>query len=164
VAERGPRHRPRGWADIDPERQALVLTWAAFTATFILARIVTGVIKIASSSTGNVNSGSFQLHHFLWGILLTVGVAVFGLTDRSHRARVRMGCCVGIRLGLIFDEVALLVTLRDADGRPPAGPASEQPSACSGSPEPPWSSLEVEGTPRARWPELGLHRHCGDTT
>jgi hypothetical protein len=111
---RGKRHRwPHHWADIDPERRALVLTWMAFTATFIIARIITGVIKIASGSTGNVNSGSLHLHHFLWGILLVSAVGVLGLTDRSQRARTRMGIALGIGLGLIVDEVALLVTLKD---------------------------------------------------
>jgi hypothetical protein len=91
----------------------MVLGWVAFTVTFLIARLVTGVIKIFGKDSGNVNAGSLHLHHFLWGILLVVAVACFGMTDRGARERSWMGIGLGIGLALIVDEVALLVTLRD---------------------------------------------------
>ncbi len=105
--------RPRHWHDIDPTRRGIVLAWLAFTVTFALARLVTGVIKLGGSSTGNVSAGGVHLHHYLWGILLLVGVAVFGLVDRSPKTRSWMGVALGIGLGLIVDEAALLITLKD---------------------------------------------------
>jgi hypothetical protein len=90
-----------------------VLTWASFTATFLIARLVTGVIKLTGGQKGNLNAGSLHLHHFLWGILLVIGVAFFGLVDRNPRESAWMGIALGVGLGLIIDEVALLVTLRD---------------------------------------------------
>jgi hypothetical protein len=90
-----------------------VLTWFSFTATFVIARIVTGVIKLNGGQKGNVSVGSLHLHHFLWGILLVIGVAFFGLVDRNPRESAWMGVALGIGLGLIVDELALLVTLRD---------------------------------------------------
>lgn len=96
-----------------PSRRGLVLTWASFTTTFVIARIVTGVIKLHGGEKGNVSVGTLHLHHFLWGILLVIGVAFFGLVDRNPRESAWMGVALGIGLGLIIDELALLVTLRD---------------------------------------------------
>jgi hypothetical protein len=62
---------------------------------------------------GNVSAGSVHLHHYVWGILLLIGVAIFGLVDRAPRARVWMGLALGIGLALIVDEAALLIELRD---------------------------------------------------
>ncbi|HEY2832155.1 MAG TPA: hypothetical protein VGJ14_06995 [Sporichthyaceae bacterium] len=107
------RRRTPRWSDVHPSRRGLVLTWAAFTATFLISRLVTGVIKLGGENTGNVNMGHVHLHHFLWGILLVVSVAFFGLVDRNPRTSALMGVALGIGLGLIIDELALLVTLRD---------------------------------------------------
>jgi hypothetical protein len=106
-------HRPRRWADIDPSRRGVAAAWVAFTATFVIARIVTGVIKLGDEDTGNISAGGLHLHHYLWGILLVAAVAIFGLVDRNPRARTLMGLGLGIGLALIVDEIALLVTLED---------------------------------------------------
>jgi hypothetical protein len=107
------RQRPRRWADVDPTRRGLVLAWWAFAATFVIARLVTGVIKLGNQNSGNLSAGGVHLHHYLWGILLLVGVAFFGLVDRSPRARAWMGAALGVGLALIVDEAALLITLKD---------------------------------------------------
>lgn len=89
------------------------MLWVGFTVTFLVARLITGVIKLGDSDTGNLDVGGLHLHHYLWGILLVVAVAVFGLVDRSARARTVMGAVLGVGIGLVVDEAALLVTLRD---------------------------------------------------
>ena len=91
----------------------MVMSWVAFTATFLIARIVTGVIKLGNESTGDIQTKGIHLHHFLWGILCLAGVAFFGLVDRSEKARTWMGVALGVGLGLIIDEAALLITLKD---------------------------------------------------
>jgi len=103
----------RRWADVDPARRGLVLAWVAFTVTFVVARIVTGVIAVGDSDTGDVEFGGVHLHHYVWGILITAAVAVYGLVDRSPGVRSFMGTALGIGLALIVDEIALLVTLED---------------------------------------------------
>jgi hypothetical protein len=103
--------RPRRWRDIEPTRHGLVLAWVGFTVTFTIARIVTGVIKVGGR--GNVSAGGVHLHHYLWGMLLIIGVAVFGLIDRSPGTRALMGLALGIGLALVVDEIALLVALKD---------------------------------------------------
>ncbi|OZF03280.1 hypothetical protein CH299_08105 [Rhodococcus sp. 14-2686-1-2] len=82
---------PRRLRQIDPARRGIVLAWLAFTITF----------------------GGVHLHHYLWGILLLAAVAIFGLVDRSPRTRSWMGIALGVALGLIVDEAALLITLED---------------------------------------------------
>ena len=104
---------PRTLRQVDPTRRGLVLTWLAFTLTFGGARLVTWLIQTDTSDIGDVSAGGLHLHHYLWGILLLAAVAVFGLVDRSPKARSWMGIALGIALGLIVDEAALLITLRD---------------------------------------------------
>lgn len=111
-ADRRPA-RPRRWHDVDPARRGLVLAWLGFTVTFVVARIVTGVIKLGDSDTGDLVVGGVHLHHYLWGIVLVAAVGVFGLVDRSPRTRSWMGAALGIGLALIVDEAALLLTLQD---------------------------------------------------
>lgn len=50
---------------------------------------------------------------YLWGIVLLAGVAIFGLVDRTPKARAWMGLALGVALALIVDEAALLITLED---------------------------------------------------
>ena len=104
---------PRTLRQVDETRRGLVLAWLAFTITFGGARLVTWLIRIDANDVGDVSAGGVHLHHYLWGILLLAGVAIFGLVDRSPKARSWMGIALGIALGLIVDEVALLITLRD---------------------------------------------------
>lgn len=104
---------PRRLRQVDPARRGIVLAWLAFTVTFGGARLVTWLIQIDTSNVGDVSAGGVHLHHYLWGILILAGVAVFGLVDRSPRSRSWMGAALGIGLGLIVDEAALLITLED---------------------------------------------------
>ncbi|SNS47405.1 hypothetical protein [Rhodococcoides kyotonense] len=104
---------PRTLRQVDPARRGVVLAWLAFTLTFGGARLVTWLIQIDTSNVGDVSAGGVHLHHYLWGILLLAAVAVFGLVDRSPKARSWMGIALGIALGLIVDEAALLITLQD---------------------------------------------------
>ncbi|QCQ92821.1 hypothetical protein [Rhodococcus sp. SGAir0479] len=104
---------PRRWSQIDETRRGIVLAWLAFTVTFGGARLVTWLIQIDTRDVGDISAGGTHLHHYLWGILLLAGVAIFGMVDRSPRARTWMGLALGIALALIVDEAALLITLRD---------------------------------------------------
>ena len=89
------------------------MAWLSFTITFALARLVTGVIKLGDGSSGNLSVGGVHLHHYVWGILLVIGTAAFGLVDRNAKVRSWMGLALGVGLALIVDEAALLITLED---------------------------------------------------
>ncbi|WP_032366007.1 hypothetical protein [Rhodococcoides fascians] len=114
---KAPQHArfrfPHRWRQIDPARRGIVLAWLAFTVTFGGARLITWLIQIDTSNVGDISAGGVHLHHYLWGILLLAAVAVFGLVDRSPRTRSWMGAVLGVALGLIVDEAALLITLED---------------------------------------------------
>jgi len=107
------RRVPWRWKQIDPSRRGVVLAWVAFTLTFGGARLVTWLIQIDTSNLGDVSAGGVHLHHYLWGIVLLAGVAIFGLVDRTPKARAWMGLALGVALALIVDEAALLITLED---------------------------------------------------
>ena len=113
MATTASARRPRRLRDVHPTRRGLVAAWWSFTATFAFLRLLTWLIRIHVAGLGNVSAGSVHLHHYVWGILLLVGVAIFGLVDRSPRARLWMGVALGIGLALIVDEAALLIELRD---------------------------------------------------
>jgi hypothetical protein len=104
---------PRRFRDVHPTRRGFVLGWWTFTATFIFLRLLTWAIRIHVAGLGNVPAGGTHLHHYLWGILLVVGVAFTGLVERTPAWRVWMGVAFGIGLALIVDEIALLVELKD---------------------------------------------------
>lgn len=105
--------RPRRLREIHPTRRGLVVAWWSFTATFAFLRLLTWLIRIHVAGLGNVSAGSVHLHHYIWGILLLIAVAIFGLVDRAPKARVWMGVALGIGTALIVDEAALLIELRD---------------------------------------------------
>ena len=104
---------PRRLRDVHPSRRGLVLAWWSFTATFAFLRLLTWLIRIHAAGLGNVSAGSVHIHHYIWGILLLIGVAVFGLVDRAPAARAWMGVALGVGLALVIDEAALLIELRD---------------------------------------------------
>lgn len=108
-----PRRRPHRLRDVHETRRGFVLGWWSFTATFAFLRLLTWAIKVHVAGLGNVQAGGVHLHHYLWGILLVVGVAFTGLVERSAGWRAWMGVGFGIGLALIVDEIALLVELKD---------------------------------------------------
>ncbi|SUE17090.1 hypothetical membrane protein [Rhodococcus gordoniae] len=81
--------------------------------TFGGARLVTWLIQIDTRGFGDISTGGVHLHHYLWGILLLAGVAIYGMVDRSPKTRTWMGLALGVALALIVDEAALLITLED---------------------------------------------------
>ena len=107
------RRRPHRLREVDPTRRGLVLAWFSFTGTFLFLRLLTWLIKIDVAGIGNVTAGDVHLHHYLWGILILIGVAFMGLVDRSDRWYRWMGIAFGIGLALVVDEAALLVQLED---------------------------------------------------
>jgi hypothetical protein len=105
--------RPRRFRDVDPTRRGLVLAWFGFTFMFGGLRLLTWAIHVHVAGLGNVSAGGVHLHHYLYGILLLIGVGVGGLFERTPRWHAWMGLAFGIGLALVVDEAALLVTLRN---------------------------------------------------
>jgi hypothetical protein len=112
-SDSAPARRLRRLRDVHPTRRGLVLAWWAFTVTFALLRLLTWAIRVHVAGLGNVSAGGVHIHHYVWGILLVIVVAIFGLVDREPKARQYMGVALGIGAALIVDEAALLVELKD---------------------------------------------------
>ncbi len=95
------------------QRSAFV-TWASFTVTFGAVRGVTYAIKHHIPPFHDIEVGNTHLHHYVWGIGLLSGaggVAVYG--DGNVRCHPVVGAVYGAGLGLVVDELALLLELRD---------------------------------------------------
>lgn len=105
--------RIRTLNDVHPTRRGLVLAWWAFTATFGGLRLLTWAIHVHVRGLGNVSAGGVHIHHYLWGILLLIGVAAAGLVERSPAWHWWMGLLFGVGLALVVDEAALLIELKD---------------------------------------------------
>src|SRR3984957_8796002 len=99
-ATKGRLARPRRYRDVEPTRRGLVLAWFGFTLMFGGLRLLTWAIHVHVHGLGNVNAGGVHLHHYLYGILLILGVAFCGLVERSPRWHAWMGLAFGIGLAL----------------------------------------------------------------
>ena len=105
--------RIRTLKDVHPTRRGLVLAWWAFTVTFGGLRLLTWLIHVHVGGLGNITAGGVHIHHYVWGILILVGVAAAGLVEQSPYWHTWMGLLFGIGLALVVDEAALLIELKD---------------------------------------------------
>jgi hypothetical protein len=105
--------RIRTLKDVHPTRRGLVLAWWAFTVMFGGLRLLTWLIHVHVRGFGNITAGSVHIHHYIWGILILIGVAAAGLVERSPYWRTWMGLFFGIGMALVVDEAALLIELKD---------------------------------------------------
>ncbi len=97
--------------------KALMLSWAAFGATFGTARAITHLLRwrdAGSGGSGGIVIAGRHVHHFNFGIaLLTAvgGVAVHG--QEPARQHPVTAAAYGAGAALILDELALLLDLQD---------------------------------------------------
>ncbi len=112
--------------ELSPGRQSATVSWLAFTITFVVVRLITHRIhRRAGTVAGPGHSGrrrglhdisvkGVHLHHYLWGILTVSTVGGLSLrVDERVRRHPLMAVAYGIGMGLIVDEFALLLDLRD---------------------------------------------------
>ena len=100
--------------DLDPHQRSAFTSWLAFTTTFGGVRTVTHAIRAGRGPFRNLSVGGEHLHHYIWGIL---GLSAIGaVAVRGDKAAVQhplVATAYGSSLGLIVDEFALLLDLRD---------------------------------------------------
>ena len=111
--ETKPTRRPRRLREAAQVRRGLILAWWSFTVTFVLLRVLTLLIHLKVRGFADVSAGGVHIHHYVWGILILIGVGLGGLVNRSYLWRVLAGLLFGVGLALVIDEAALLVELRD---------------------------------------------------
>jgi hypothetical protein len=102
------------YEELGPKERATLMSWLGFTVTFVGVRALTYSIKDGRGPGRNLSLGGYHLHHYMWGIagLTAIGaVAVRG--DDAKRRHPALGLTYGAALGLIVDEFALLLDLKD---------------------------------------------------
>ncbi len=109
------KHRPKAALNQLNGRQSTALvTWTAFTATFIGVRGVTYAIRDNVGPFRNVSLGGEHIHHYMWGIGMVALAGGLALQDRDvgepHEA---LAVVYGSGAALIVDEFALLLDLQD---------------------------------------------------
>ena len=100
---------------LDPGQQSVLLSWTAFTTTFVGLRALTHWIKDGHGpSGGGVSVGGQHFHHYNIGIAVLAVVGGIGLrgADR-HRHHPATALAYGSGTALIVDELALLLDLKD---------------------------------------------------
>src|SRR5438132_13051919 len=99
---------------VDYRRQAALLMWVAFIATFVVLRLLTFSIRYHLLPVKNVvTSSGLHIHHFVWGILVLLIVGFLGITLWSERLHPWLGAVFGIGAALVLDEYALWLNLQD---------------------------------------------------
>jgi hypothetical protein len=101
-------------SELDAGQQSALISWLAFTGTFVAVRGITYSIRAGKGPFGNLSVGGEHLHHYMWGIGLLAGVggvAVHG--DEQRRRHPLTATTYGSALALIVDEFALLLDLKD---------------------------------------------------
>ena len=110
-------------SQLDPQAQALVISWASFTTTFVGVRLLTHWIRDGHGPRGGgMSVGGRHFHHYNLGIALLSGVGAVGLRGSERRRRhPATATAYGSALALIVDEFALLLDLKNvywsSDGR-----------------------------------------------
>jgi hypothetical protein len=100
--------------ELSPGQRSALLSWLAFTVTFAGLRGLTYSIRTGRGPFRNISVGGEHLHHYLWGIGLLSGVGAVAVRgEERHRRHPAVAVSYGTGLGLIVDEFALLLDLRD---------------------------------------------------
>ena len=99
---------------VDYRREAALLMWVAFIATFVFLRLLTFGIRYHLLPVKNVvTSSGLHIHHFVWGILILLIVGFLGITIWSERLHPWLATIFGIGAALVIDEYALWLNLQD---------------------------------------------------
>jgi hypothetical protein len=100
---------------LDPGQQSVVLSWTAFTTTFLGLRGLTHWIRDGHGpSGGGMSVGGQHFHHYNIGIAALGVVGAIGLRGaEEHRHHPATALAYGSATALIVDELALLLDLKD---------------------------------------------------
>jgi hypothetical protein len=89
----------------------------AILVTFLVARIVTRLIRSGNGSgagLGNVSIGGNHIHHQVFGILIIIGTGIYLVSEIPRGVALDVAAAVfGIGIGLTVDEFALWLHLED---------------------------------------------------
>jgi hypothetical protein len=100
---------------VDPGKQPLFLLLLGLIGSFLFIRTSTRMIRAKVSWwPGNVSAGSVHLHHEFFGMITMLVTGILGFWfDTSGPWRDILALGFGIGAGLVLDEFALLLHLKD---------------------------------------------------
>jgi hypothetical protein len=99
---------------LNPRANTALVSWSAFTATFIGVRGITYAIKDNVGPFRNVSLGGEHIHHYMWGIGMIAVAGGIALQDRDvGQPHTALAAVYGAGGALIVDEFALLLDLQD---------------------------------------------------
>src|SRR5829696_3812823 len=102
-----------GYRSGSADETAMLNLFLAFGATFGVARAVTHSIRRGAGPFRNVRIGRRHIHHFVPGIVLTLGSGGASIALRSTAVDPWLALPFGAGAALIIDETALLLELED---------------------------------------------------
>jgi hypothetical protein len=128
---RGVGHGSTRWARLrrewhyrlDASEKAAVVSWGAFTVTFVSVRALTHWIRAGHGPTGGgISLRGRHFHHYNIGIALLTAVGAVAIRgSERNRRHPLVALAYGSGSALIVDELALLLDLEDVywakDGR-----------------------------------------------
>jgi hypothetical protein len=101
-------------ARLSRRQHTALVTWSAFTATFIGVRGITYAIKDNVGPFRNVTLGGEHIHHYMWGIGLIALAGGIALQDQDEDdPHTGLATMYGVGSALIVDEFAELLDLQD---------------------------------------------------
>jgi hypothetical protein len=108
----GERH-PIGARQAVSSRPMAVRMLVSFVVTMLGLRALTFGQQTHILPVPDVAGDGIHIHHFVWGIVILGVVAFRALTTPDPASNVRLALLFGIGTGLVVDEFALWLTLRD---------------------------------------------------
>ncbi|MFC9790900.1 hypothetical protein, partial [Rhodococcus sp. NPDC127528] len=112
---RWARLRHEWHARLDPSEQSAVISWGAFTTTFVAVRALTHWIRAGHGPKGGgMSLGGRHFHHYNIGIALLTAVGAVAIRgSEKNRRHPAVALAYGSGGALIVDELALLLDLED---------------------------------------------------
>ncbi|GAB3682623.1 hypothetical protein [Angustibacter aerolatus] len=99
---------------VDPGKQPVLLLLAGLVGGFVVIRASTRLIRArARFWPGNVHVGGVHVHHLLVGVVLMLVCGAASFVAQASAARDWLALGFGVGVGLVLDEFALLLHLRD---------------------------------------------------
>jgi hypothetical protein len=102
-----------GYGSFDQREAVLFNLLSGFAGAFALARLSTAGIRSGWWPFRNLEVGGRHIHHFVPGIALAFGAGTAALLSERRDRQAALAVPFGAGAGLVFDEAALLLDLRD---------------------------------------------------
>ncbi len=110
----GRRLRAVYGTQVGPVERSLLVSWAAFGATFGFTRMLTHWLHVGHGpASGGITIHGRHFHHYNIGIAMITGVGAIAVRGAQAQRHPLVAATYGSGTALIIDELALLIDLQD---------------------------------------------------